>query len=453
MTLALSMIVRNAASTLPACLKSTDGFVDELCIADTGSTDDTIAIAQHFGARVISIPWNNDFSAARNLALEQVHSDWVLSLDADELLDPLARQALPKLLDNSFDAYQVTIRNYVLSLNERLWDRPAIANITEFEPAKQYPAYVEHQNVRLLRRHPDIFFVGRVHESVGPRILSTNRKLEEANFHIHHFGLAADQATRANKNLLYRDLGRQKIQEMPDNPQAFLELGLVELDNFGDPAEAHRLFARACDLNPKLALAWFFQGVALLRLDQPHESLSCFNRARNRGMNTPILSEFTGDAAYSARQFTIAKENYRAALRLDPENASLLSKLGLTLVRLGKHEQGLTRIRAAVFLHPDLPELHDRLIQGLVAVSLLEDAARAASEKLNSVPHPSDTDFLRAASLWAKLQNWTVASSILHAGILRYPSSLKLRRALTEVEVAAESSKMEQFSSQTPPSS
>ena len=51
-------------------------------------------MASEAGARVVSIPWQNDFAKARNLALEQVHADWVLSLDADEQLDPSA----PRLL-------------------------------------------------------------------------------------------------------------------------------------------------------------------------------------------------------------------------------------------------------------------------------------------------------------------------------------------------------------------
>ena len=87
-TLALSMIVSNAEQQLALCLESVRGVVDELVIADTGSTDNTIELAHDLGAHVISIPWENDFARARNRALAEVRSDWVLSLDADERLDP-----------------------------------------------------------------------------------------------------------------------------------------------------------------------------------------------------------------------------------------------------------------------------------------------------------------------------------------------------------------------------
>jgi glycosyltransferase involved in cell wall biosynthesis len=140
-TLALSMIVRDAAALLPACLSSIRGLVDEMLIADTGSTDDTMAIAREFGAQVFSIPWANDFAAARNLSLGRTKSDWILSLDADEHLDSEAARQIPPLLrKQNIAGYQVTIHNYVLSLNDRLWDRAAKPNDSRLPAAQQYPA-------------------------------------------------------------------------------------------------------------------------------------------------------------------------------------------------------------------------------------------------------------------------------------------------------------------------
>src|SRR5258708_5724494 len=76
--LALSMIVRNGGPDLPCCLESVRGIVDEIVIADTGSTDDSTANAKSFGATVIRVPWENDFAVARNAALQHTTADWVL---------------------------------------------------------------------------------------------------------------------------------------------------------------------------------------------------------------------------------------------------------------------------------------------------------------------------------------------------------------------------------------
>ena len=72
--------------------------------------------------------------------------------------------------------------------------------------------------------------------------------------------MAGDEAGQARKNTLYRELGRQKISEMPDNAQAHFELGLLEMDNFHNFADAQQLFERARTLNPRFGLAWFFEG-------------------------------------------------------------------------------------------------------------------------------------------------------------------------------------------------
>jgi glycosyltransferase involved in cell wall biosynthesis len=433
--LTLSMIVRDAEKWLPACLESVRGVVDPIAIADTGSTDKTVEIARGFGAAVISIPWTNDFAEARNRALAAVNSDWILSLDADEQLDSAAGQKIPGLLeDASCAGYQVTIRNYLLSLDDRIWDRPAKRNDSLLEAARPYPAYVEHENVRLFRRHPDIYFVGRVHESVGPRILATGRTLAQANFFVHHFGLAADQETRERKNRLYRELGRQKIQELPRDAQAHLELGLVELDNFGNLQEAQVLFERACQLNPRFGLAWFFHGLALSKLDRPLEAIYCLQKAERVGLRTALVSETRGDAHYNLGHFQQASECYTLAMKQEAGNPGLLSKSGLAILRSGKAEIGLQQLHEAIRTRPAAAELHDRLILGCVALHRIEEAAGAAQVKLDSLERPQSGDFLRAASLWANVKNWPRAAAALQTGLVTYPDSEKLQRALAEVE-------------------
>lgn len=98
-TLALCMIVKNEEQNLQRCLDSVSGFIDEIVIVDTGSTDNTLSIPFKYGARVINFEWNNDFSEARNKALEYVKSDWILFMDADEVLDPKTRNYLRRAMD------------------------------------------------------------------------------------------------------------------------------------------------------------------------------------------------------------------------------------------------------------------------------------------------------------------------------------------------------------------
>nr|WP_302599117.1 glycosyltransferase family 2 protein [uncultured Cellulosilyticum sp.] len=84
--ISLVMIVKNEEAVLGRCLESVQGIVDEIVIADTGSTDATVEIAKKFNANVYPFTWCNDFSAARNFALSKATGDIRLILDADEYI-------------------------------------------------------------------------------------------------------------------------------------------------------------------------------------------------------------------------------------------------------------------------------------------------------------------------------------------------------------------------------
>lgn len=87
----LVMIVKNEERSLEHCLSAAAPYVDDIIIADTGSTDRSRDIAAAFGAHVYDFEWCDDFSAARNFALEKSDEDHEadinISLDADEYLD------------------------------------------------------------------------------------------------------------------------------------------------------------------------------------------------------------------------------------------------------------------------------------------------------------------------------------------------------------------------------
>src|SRR5579862_4543236 len=83
----LCMIVRDEEANLPHCLDGVLPLVDEVRIADTGSTDRTVDVARDLGALVTSFPWRDDFAAARNASMEGATQPWIFWLDADDRLD------------------------------------------------------------------------------------------------------------------------------------------------------------------------------------------------------------------------------------------------------------------------------------------------------------------------------------------------------------------------------
>ena len=82
-TVSLCLIARDEEATIGMAIKSVLALVDEVIVVDTGSRDNTRIIAEGYGAKVFDVPWADDFSAARNAALDQASGKWILVLDGD----------------------------------------------------------------------------------------------------------------------------------------------------------------------------------------------------------------------------------------------------------------------------------------------------------------------------------------------------------------------------------
>src|SRR5262249_14379671 len=181
--------------------------------------------------------------------------------------------------------------------------------------------------------------------------------------------------------------------ELPRDAQAHLELGIVEMDNFGNLDEALRLFQRACQLNPRFGVAWFFEGVVLLRKNRFADALKSLAQAERQGHRTALVAEARADAYYKSGSFLAAAKNYEVALSREPSNPLFEGKLGLAFVRANDPEGGLQRLQHAIESRSSAPELHDRLILALVSLERIAEAAQAAEATLGALSSPSPSAF------------------------------------------------------------
>ncbi|MGR5962053.1 glycosyltransferase family 2 protein [Bacillus paranthracis] len=81
------LIVKNEEDMLGKCLQSLRGYIDDIVVVDTGSTDMTKEIAKEFTDKVYDFKWMNDFAVARNFATSKASGEWILAIDADECVD------------------------------------------------------------------------------------------------------------------------------------------------------------------------------------------------------------------------------------------------------------------------------------------------------------------------------------------------------------------------------
>ncbi|MDR2933111.1 MAG: glycosyltransferase family 2 protein, partial [Oscillospiraceae bacterium] len=86
-TISVCMIVKDEESVLARCLDCAKKFADEIVIVDTGSTDATVDIAKKYTEKVFRFQWVDDFSAARNYSFSKATTDYIMWLDADDIVD------------------------------------------------------------------------------------------------------------------------------------------------------------------------------------------------------------------------------------------------------------------------------------------------------------------------------------------------------------------------------
>jgi tetratricopeptide (TPR) repeat protein len=431
-SLELSMIVKDGARTLARCLSSARGAVDEIIIGDTGSSDATVEIARSFGARIISVPWENDFAKARNAVLREGHCDWVLFLDADEMLDGSAASEIASLLTGTAAGYDVRIWNYVPTLTNRMMNTTAQVNPGRVAAAAAFAGYVEHVNVRLFRRHPAVQFSGQVHEGVADLMKGLGMSIDRAELIVHHLGTAEDSAAeREHKREYYRELGIKKLSENPGDFRALCELGLSELEQFRDPRAAIEYLHRALVVRPRSALIWTYAAICHLRMGQPGTAMMELAKAGEYGARDAVYLEALGDAHYALEQFDAAASCYQAGQQAGSLSSLLACKLGVCEVRLGTAFTGLERILQAVAREPNFCELYDILIaaalfagDGMLAANAAEHRAALESSTVEQV--------LLAARLRAQLGDWPHAAESIRRGLQRFPDDARLQAALAE---------------------
>ncbi|MGD0302133.1 MAG: glycosyltransferase [Bryobacteraceae bacterium] len=237
--LSLCMIVKNEERNLARCLDSVQGLAGEFIIVDTGSTDQTPAIAAGYGAAVIPFDFTVvDFAAARNHAIAHAHGRWILMLDADEVLAPESAPELDKLIALDENAgYFLERHNHSLDSENSVTD------------------YV----VRLFPNRPDYRYRGRVHEIIDSSILSAGGRLHKTQIRIHH-SFSSDREARRRKNHWYIQILKEEIAADPLDPTRldFLAAEYHQLEMFD---EAIEIAERIVRVRPQDARAHYFLGV------------------------------------------------------------------------------------------------------------------------------------------------------------------------------------------------
>ncbi len=159
----VNIIALNEAARLPRCLESV-AWADEIVVVDGGSTDATVEVARSFGARVFIRPFDN-FAAQRNYALQQTRAEWVLSLDADEVVTPGLKAEICRVVRSPapFPGYRVPIHSWIFGRRFRFSGTMGETKLRFFRADSARWVGAVHERVRLRGRpgslrHPILHF-------------------------------------------------------------------------------------------------------------------------------------------------------------------------------------------------------------------------------------------------------------------------------------------------------
>ena len=361
--LSLSMIVRDEAAQIEDCLRSVQGFADELVVVDTGSSDDTAARAQALGARVEQIPWPGDFAPARNQALQWVSGDWVLVLDADERLRPEAWAPLRALM----------AQPDVLLINLLRHERGA--------------AQSPYSNVsRLFRRHPAIQWSRAYHSMVDDSVAELLQR--EPHWRIAdcpepallHDGYRPEVLAQGNKAQRLRAAMEAELERRPGDPYACAKLGSLEVAE-GNRERGIALLQQGLEQCPDSAHPERYELLLHLALAQGGAPTPAADALYRQALALPLAPRLTLAARLNLAAQLLERGELQEAEALCQRATAVAPEIGLGWYNLGliRRRQGdlagaLEAYREARRVQPDHPETHQNLAVALLLGGDIEGA-------------------------------------------------------------------------------
>ncbi|MCH8294548.1 glycosyltransferase, partial [Candidatus Poribacteria bacterium] len=382
--LSICMIVKNEEEALPKCLSSIQGLADELIVVDTGSTDRTVKIVQSFGAKVYHFAWNDNFSDARNESLKHATGDWILWLDADDIL--------PK-------THHATIRRLLGQPNNH-----AFFFRLENVGGDEATCY----QLRMFPNLPGIEYTMPVHEQILPSLMRLGvNKMVNLDVSVIHTGytdaktIAAknakyleimekwlvehpqDYVTRAHAARIYHTNGRHReaIREyriVVNDPRCRQENEIIYISSLIFTGRSHldlnqypdalAAFEDALRIQPDYDVVYMCFGEAYTLMGDADKAIEFLEKLREKGGIQPSLLPIDVNSLnYHSRHFLaknyVAKnraaeaiDEYRAAIQINPRQTEASAGLAELLANRGNLAEAHAVLDRAIQAQPEAVE-------------------------------------------------------------------------------------------------
>lgn len=202
--ISVCIIVKNEEKHIEECCRRLCPYNFEIVVVDTGSTDRTIDLARKYTDRVYSFAWCDDFSAAKNFAMQKASHNWILSIDCDEYVESIDLNTLQEYMHTQPKAAgRILIRNRFTENGQTSYEQVRVSR------------FVNRQYYR---------FEGAIHEQLVP-ISIPAKYVYSVPVTVLHVGYDGSQEEMRNKSLRNISLLKKELDAQGDDPYLYYQLG------------------------------------------------------------------------------------------------------------------------------------------------------------------------------------------------------------------------------------
>ncbi len=429
-TLSLCMITKDAEKYIEQCINSVFSVVSEIIVVDTGSTDNTLDCIKKFNPKIYHYNWNNNFAEARNYSIQQATSEYILILDADEVL---YEDDLPKLtsLLNNTNADGISIQ---------------FNNLTDEQSEDNFNTHI---GLRIFKN--GIFhYEGAIHEQVVLEDPSYKPVLEISDIRVKHYGYLKSNAgiKKHNRNL---PILESLLAENPNDSFHLFNIGneymcLGECEkalkyfdmsdkykNINMAYTPHLIYRRASCLHslkrneesleviddglkiyPNSTDMEFLRGRILTKMKRFTLALDSFNKCLDMGEAPPTLRFFTetsdfrplmemAEIYYLMDDYSKALDCYLKALKVNGKKYYVIYEVGKVLNKIFKDKNLVTQNLCALFADYSFKTNIMVIVDVLLNEKLFEQADIAYAYYINkNEARDSDEYFIDGRLLFYK---------------------------------------------------
>ncbi len=312
MRISQTMIVKNEENNIESALNWGKDILFEQIVVDTGSTDRTVEIAEKMGAKVLFFKWIDDFSAAKNYAIDNCKGEWIVILDADEYF---LKEDVVKLIG----IIEKADKEGCYAVETGLINIDGMGGILS-----------KTTQIRILKNIKEVRYSRRIHETLK---FSSRSKIFDAvnELNIIHTGYIEETAKRKNSSGRNKKLLLKEYESNPKDPEiiGYLADEYAMSDDQGEKDKAIELYKKAImylpagiDKDDARAADTFIKLIVLLGLKNKTDDIKEFCRMAEEKMpENADFSYYAGLHFYNNKDYVTAFNYYKTAFEKQERNS------------------------------------------------------------------------------------------------------------------------------------